>query len=106
MFSLLFVSNSKIAHEKQLSPVLLVIGSEQMTMTLPLRLMILHFSHIFLDRRSDFHYYAILSLCLGLSCSLGIMRVFTYFDLQVMRPLLRSYMETSTVTLSPGRIQI
>ena len=49
----------------------------------------------FLYRRSDFHLNALLeNLALA------------YFDRHVILPLVRSYGETSTVTLSPGRIRM
>ena len=46
----------------------------------------------FLYRRSDFHCITSLKI--------------TYFDRHVIRPLVRSYGDISTVTLSPGRILI
>ena len=49
----------------------------------------------FLYRRSDFHLNALLEKL-----------ALAYFDRHVILPLVRSYGETSTVTLSPGRIRI
>ena len=66
----------------------LCLGFSQMTITCPLRLMILHFSQItFTD---------------GLTFIVG--SSFRNYDLlrQVIRPLVRSYGDNSMVTLSPG----
>ena len=49
----------------------------------------------FLYRRSDFHLNALLEKL-----------ALAYFDRHVILPLVRSYGETSTVTLSPGRIRM
>ena len=49
----------------------------------------------FLYRRSDFHLNALLKKL-----------ALAYFDRHVILPLVRSYGETSTVTLSPGRIRM
>lgn len=53
----------------------------------------------FLNGRFNFHFYTFPSL---FSCFMAVL----YFARQVIRPFVRSYTDTSTVTLSPGSIQI
>ena len=65
------------------------LGFSQMTITFPLRLIILHFSHIFLTE------------------GLTFIRIPSfYLERHVMRPFVRSYGDISTVTLSPGRMRM
>ena len=69
----------------------LCLGFSHITITLPFLLMILHFSQIFFTEGLTF---------------ISVIFLSSYFIRQVMRPLLRSYTDTSTVTRSPGKIRI
>ena len=87
----------------------LCFGFVQITMTRPLRRMILHFSQIGFTDGLTFIEITSIRLCrTGMAaCNASFRGVnLDYLDLQVILPLVRSYGETCTVTLSPGRMRI
>ena len=69
-----------------------------MTRTTPLRRTILHFRQILFTEAITFIVLLLTNLHFGLRPP--------YFALKVIRPLLRSYGVSCTVTLSPGRMRM
>src|SRR5699024_485401 len=73
----------------------LCLGFSQMTITLPLRVIILHFSQIGFTDALTFIFLPPLRSELTL-----------YLLRYVMRPFVKSYGDNSTVTLSPGKMRM